>query len=93
MTSLSRRLQRLEATTARFDPPGRRREFEEFCRTAGDYVRAASQYLGEPLDRQIPISCRNHSEILHVVNQVVAYHIRSLRHYGRHRTTHAERAE
>jgi hypothetical protein len=29
MTSLSRRLQRLEATAARLDPSERRREFEE----------------------------------------------------------------
>jgi hypothetical protein len=93
MTSLSRRLQRLEATSAWLDPPGRRREFEEFCQTARDYVCAASQYLGEPLDRQIPISCRNRTEISQLVNQVVAYRIRSLRHYRRQRITHAERAE
>jgi hypothetical protein len=90
MTSLSRRLQRLEATTAWLDPPCRRREFEEFCRTAGDYVRAASQYLGEPLDREMTISCRNKGHTLHVVNQVVAYRVRSLRHYGRQRNAYAE---
>jgi hypothetical protein len=92
MTSLSRRLQRLEAT-ARLDPMGRAREFEEFSQTARDYIRAVRQYLGEPPDGQIPISCRNHSEKGQLVNQVVAYRIRSLRHYSRQRNAYAECAE
>jgi hypothetical protein len=50
MTSLSRRLQRLEATTARLDQLGRGLEFEEFSRTAEEYIRAAREYLGEPTD-------------------------------------------
>jgi hypothetical protein len=81
MTSLSRRLQRLEATAARLDPSERRREFEEFSRTAEEYIRAAREYLGEPPDLEMTISCRNASERLQVVNQMGAYHIRSLRHY------------
>ena len=93
MTSLSRRLQRLEATAARLDPSERRREFEEFSRTAEEYIRAAREYLGEPPDTEMTISCRNASEVTPVINQMGAYHIRSLRHYGRQRSTHAECAE
>jgi hypothetical protein len=89
MTSLSRRLHRLEATTARLDPPSRRREFEEFSRTAEDYIRAVRQYLGELPDREMTI-CRSQSERLQLVNQVVAYRIRSLRHYNRQRNGYAE---
>ena len=93
MTSLSRRLQRLEATAARLDPSERRREFEEFSRTAQEYIRAAREYLGEPPDKEMTISCRNASERLQVVNQMAAYHIRSLRHYRRQMAEDAERAE
>ena len=53
MRALTRRLQRLEATAARLDPSKREREFEEFRRTAEGYIRAAREYLGEPL-RQNP---------------------------------------
>ena len=93
MTSLSRRVQRLEATAARLDPSGRRRELEEFSRTAEEYIRAAREYLGEPPDKEMTISCRNASEITQVVNQVVAYRIRYLRHYRRQMAEDAERAE
>ena len=92
MTSLSRRLQRLEATTARLDPSERRRELEEFSRGAEEYIRAVRQYLGEPPDTEMTISCRNESERLQVVNQMAAYHIRSLRHYGQ-RISDAEREQ
>jgi uncharacterized damage-inducible protein DinB len=85
MTSLSRRLQRLEATTARLDLSERAREFEEFSRAAEEYIRSVRQYLGEPPDREMTISCRNESEITPVINQMRAYHIRSLRHYYHHR--------
>ena len=90
MTSLSRRLQRLEATTARLDPSERRREFEEFSRTAEEYIRAARQYLGEPPDREMTISCRNESEITPVINQMGAYRVRSLRHYYHQRSSVGE---
>jgi hypothetical protein len=90
MTSLSRRLQRLEATAGLVHPTGRAREFEEFSRTARDYIRAVRQYLGEPPDEQIPIACGNESEL---VNQVVAYRIRSLRHYSRQRSAYVGCAE
>jgi hypothetical protein len=93
MTSLSRRLQRLEATTARLDPAEGRRELEEFSRTAEEYIRAVRQYLGEPPDTEMTISCQNTSERLQVVNQVVAYRIRYLRHYRRQMAEDAERAE
>ena len=93
MTSLSRRLQRLEATAARLDPSERRREFEEFSRTAEEYIRAARKYLGEPPDLEMTISCRNESEITPVLNQMGAYHIRSLRHYHHQMAEDAERAE
>ena len=93
MTSLSRRLQRLEATAGLLDPLNRAREFEEFSRTARDYIRAVRQYLGEPPDGHIPILCRNQSERLQLVNWVVAYRIRSLRHYSRQRDAYAEFAE
>ncbi len=76
MTSLSRRLQRLEATTARLDPSERGREFEEFSRTAQEYIRVAREYLGGPPDREMTISCRNESEVTPVINQMVAYRIR-----------------
>jgi hypothetical protein len=89
MTSLSKRLQHLEATTARLDLSERTRELEQFSRTAGDYIRVVRQYLGEPPDSEMTI-CRNQSERLQVVNQVVAYRIRSLRHYSRQRNTNAE---
>ena len=93
MTSLSRRLQRLEATTTRLDSSERRREFEEFSRTAEEYIRAARKYLGEPPDLEMTISCRNESEITPVVNQMVAYRIRSLRHYRPQMGEEAERAQ
>jgi thioesterase domain-containing protein len=85
MTSLSRRLQRLEATTARLDPSERRREFEEFGRAAEEYMRAVHRYLGEPPDGKMTVTCRNESEMSQVVNQVAAYRVRSLRHYYHHR--------
>jgi hypothetical protein len=78
MTSLSRRLQRLEATSGRLDSLGRQQD--EFSRTAGDYIRAVRQYLGEPPEKEMT-TCRNQSDIGQLVNQVVAYRIRSLRHY------------
>jgi hypothetical protein len=87
MTSLSRRLQRLEETTAWLDSLGRQQEVDEFSRTAGDYIRAVRQYLGEPPDEQTPIPCRNESEL---VNQIVAYRIRFLRHYRRQMNAYAE---
>ena len=92
MRGLTRRLQRLEATTARFDLSDRGREFEEFSKTAGDYIRAVRQYLGEPPDMETTI-CRSESERLQLVNHVVAYRIRSLRHYSRQRNTNAECAQ
>jgi hypothetical protein len=88
---LTRRLQRLEATTARLDPAERGR-FEEFGRVAEEYIRAVRQYLGEPPDLEMTISCRNASERLQVV-KMAAYRIRSLRHYSRQRSTYAECAE
>jgi hypothetical protein len=93
MTSLSRRLQRLEATTARLDPSERKRELEEFSRTAEEYIRAACGYLGEPPDEEMTISCRNESEMSQVVNQMGAYHIHSLRHYRHQMGEDAERAQ
>ena len=93
MTSLSRRLQRLEATTARLDPSERKRELEEFSRTAEEYIRAAREYLGEPPDLEMTISSRNASEMSQVVNQIGAYYIRSLRHYHHQMAEDAERAE
>ena len=93
MTSLSRRLQRLAATTARLDPSERRLELEEFSRGAEEYIRAVRQYLGEPPDKEMTISCRNASEMSQVVNQMAAYRVRSLRHYYHQRISDAERAE
>ena len=90
MTFLSRRLQRLEATTARLDPSARMREFEEFGRAAEEYMRAVHRYLGEPPDKEMTITCRNESEMSQVINQVVAYHIRSLRHYYHQRSSVGE---
>ena len=89
MTSLSGRLQRLEATAGLLDPLNRAREFEEFSRTAGEYIRSVRQYLGEPPDREMTV-CRNQSERLQLVNRVVAYRIRSLRHYRHQMNTYAE---
>ena len=86
-------MQRLEATAARLDPSERRRELEEFSRTAEEYIRAAREYLGEPPDLEMTISCRNESEVTPVINQIVAYHIRSLRHYHQQRISDAERAQ
>jgi hypothetical protein len=63
------------------------RELEEFSRTARDYIRAVRQYLGEPPDGEIPISYQNDSEL---VNQVVAYRIRPLRHYRHQMNTYVE---
>jgi hypothetical protein len=70
-----------------------RREFEEFSRTAEKYIRAAREYLGEPRDLEMTISCGNASEITPVINQMGAYHIRSLRHYHQQRISDAERAQ
>ena len=84
MRALSRRLHRLEATAARLDPSKRRQEFEEFRRTAEEYIRAAREYLGEPVDSELTISCRNQSEMTPLINQMVAYRVRSLRHYRMH---------
>jgi hypothetical protein len=81
MTSLSRRLQRLEATAARLDPSKRRREFEEFRRTAEEYIRAAREYLGEPPESEMTISCRNNGAMTPLINQMLSYRVRSLRHY------------
>ena len=93
MTSLNRRLRRLEATTGLVDPLVRAREFEEFSRAAEEYIRAAREYLGEPPDGKMTISCPNASEITPVINQMGAYHIRSLRHYHQRRISDAERAQ
>ena len=93
MTSLSRRLQLLEATATRLDSSERRRELEEFNRAAEEYIRAAREYLGEPPDLEMTISCRNEREMSQVLNQMGMYHIRSLRHYQQQRISDAERAE
>jgi hypothetical protein len=93
MTSLSRRLQRLEATTARIDPLGCARGFEEFNRSAREYIRSVCQYLGEPPDWQMPNSGQNQSQLPQLIKQVVTYRIRSLRHYSRQRNTYAECSE
>ena len=87
MRALTRRLQRLEATAARLDPSERRRELEEFSRVAKEYIRAACQYLGEPADSELTISCRNQSEMTRVINQMLSYRVRSLRHYRMHMTS------
>ena len=91
MTSLSRRLQRLEATAARLDPSKRRREFEEFRRTAEEYIRAVRQELGEPPDSEMTISCRNDGEMMPIINQMLAYRIRSFRHYYQQRMIDADK--
>jgi hypothetical protein len=93
MTSLSRRLQRLEAMSGPLDALERRRELEEFGRIAQEYIRSVRQYLGEPPGQGMTILCRNQSDISQVVNNVVAYRIRSLRHWARQRTIDAECAE
>ena len=93
MRGLTRRLERLEATSGRLDSLGRQQEQDEFSRTAREYIRAVRQYLGEPPDGQIPISCQNQSEIGQLVNQVVACRIRYLRHSSRQRNTNAECAQ
>src|ERR1700680_1490453 len=90
MTSLSRRLQRLEATAARLDPSKRRREFEEFRRTAEEYIRAAREYLGEPPESEMTISCRNSGVMTPLINQMVAYRVRSFRHYYQQRIADAK---
>jgi hypothetical protein len=83
MRALTRRLQRLEATAARLDPSKREREFEEFRRTAEEYIRAARAYLGERADGEMTIRRRDESEMTPVINEMAAYHIRSLRHHCR----------
>src|ERR1022692_2657134 len=76
MTSLCRRLQRLEATAAQLDPSKRRREFEEFRRTAEEYIRAAREYLGETPESELTISSRNDGKMMPIINQIMAYRIR-----------------
>ena len=93
MTSLSRRLQRLEATAARLDPSKREREFEDFRRTAEEYIRAVRQELGEPPDSEMTISCRNDGEMMPIINQILAYRIRSFRHYYQQRIIDADKGE
>ena len=96
MRALTRRLQRLEATAALLDSSKREREFEEFRRGAEEYIRAAREYLGEPADSEFTISYRNQSEMTPVINQMLSYRVRSLRHYRLHMaklTTRIERLE
>ena len=57
MGALTRRLQRLEAAATRLDPSKRGQEFEEFRRTAEEYIRAAREYLGETADSELTICC------------------------------------
>jgi hypothetical protein len=80
MTSLRSRLRRLEVTAVR--PLQRRREFEEFSRTAAEYIRSVRRYLGEPPDSDMTISCRNEGDVTPLVNQLLTYRIRAL---DRHR--------
>ena len=90
MRALTRRLQRLEATVARLDPLKRERDFEEFRRTAEEYIRAAREYLGEPPESEMTISCRNDGKMMPIINQIMAYRIRSFRHYYQRRIADAK---
>ena len=83
-------MQRLEATATRFNQSKREREFEEFRRTAEEYIRAVRQELGEPPDSEVTISCRNDGEMMPIINQVLAYRIRSVRHYYQRRIADAK---
>jgi hypothetical protein len=87
MRALTRRLQRLEAAATRLDPSKRRQQFEEFRRTAEEYIRAVRQYLGEPPESEIAIACRNDGKMMPLINQVVAYRKEPL-----HETHHEDRA-
>jgi hypothetical protein len=84
MRALSRRLQRLEDTAAQLDPSKRERQFEEFRRTAEDYIRAVREYLGESADSEMPISGRDDGELMPIISQMLSYRVRSLRHYRLH---------
>ena len=86
-------MQRLEATVARLDPSKREREFEEFRRTAEEYIRAVCQELGESPDSEVTISCRNDGEMMPIINQMLAYRIRSFRHYYQQRMIDADKGE
>ena len=86
-------MQRLEVMTARLDPSERRREVEEFRRTAEEYIRAVRQELGEPPDSEVTISCRNDGEMMPIINQMLAYRIRSFRHYYQQRMIDADKGE
>src|ERR1035438_5128374 len=57
---------------------------------AKEYILAAREYLGEPPEREMAISCRNESELMPIINQMASYHIRSLRHYYHQTITDAE---
>ena len=93
MRVLTRRLQRLEATAARLDPSKREREFEEFRRTAEEYIRAVRQELGEPPERQMTVPFRNDGEMMPIINQLLAYRIRSFRHYYQQTMIDADKGE
>ena len=79
--------------TARLDPSERRREFEEFRRTAEEYIRAVRQYLGEPPESEMTISRRNDGAMMPIINQIMAYRIRSFRHYYQQRMIDADKEE
>jgi hypothetical protein len=93
MTSLSRRLQRLEATATRLDPSKREREFEEFRRTAEEYIRAAREYLGERPESEMTTSCRNDGALMPIISQMLVYRIRCFRHYYQQRMIDADKVE
>ena len=85
-------MHRLEAI-ARLDPSERRREVEEFRRTAEEYIRAVRQELGEPPEREMTVPCRNEGEMMPIINQLLAYRIRSFRHYYQQRIADADKGE
>ncbi|MGD1097689.1 MAG: hypothetical protein ABSB35_37595 [Bryobacteraceae bacterium] len=83
MTGLTRRLQRLEATTARLVSPEHQPGFEEFKKTVDDYVGSLLEYLGESPEGA-PIWCRSDRTLIPAISRAYGVYVRALRHYRRH---------
>jgi len=84
MRGLTRRLQRLEATTARLVSPEHQPGFEAFKKTVDDYVASLREYLGESPDSAPPIWSGSDPTLIPAISRTYGVYVRALRHYWRH---------
>jgi len=74
--SVISRLEQLEAQFGRaLDPLQRKRDLEEFQRTAEEYLHKLWEYLGEPPENEPSLCCHSESDKVKVSNLLFHYHL------------------